>query len=1169
MMGSPSRVKQAFESANEFLTPVLKREEIQKARGDSLVEILSRKLPNYTPGDVPARADVIRKALSILTSIHVAFATPVEDDEELAHADSKEEDAALEDAKRRRALHALLDLISLEGIYPSLSQGVGIPLEKRVISVLPAGVIAKQAPVPANTNPQDEALLDETLRVLVDILFDDRPSIQPVVRGRILTDIISGTADLAFNSKTLSSDAKVRYQQIFQKIIDETPTPVLLPTLSAYLQPEAASWFKSIISGHLSRIPLRKDGVLQTMVFVASQFAPSLGECAQEPSSHGPPVTVQAIMQTSKLLSSVPQGMDPADYFRNIAPKLLALIDGDDPDLKKTASYVVGSGILGKRMYGAPGTIGHSIFVEPIFKGLVAELDDASKPWMRRFSGFGEADVSTDTQESLRGDVVVGESTLLLCIERLSILTLQHPNPGLVKRLIHPVLVPLWGLACYAQEQRKSVWYDKVSPLLQTFFGVSVGVQPLKKIVDNLLWNGGPSWTYDPGRQGGISLRKRDKADSQAFNFVHLIESLDSRADEFVKLLGSDPQSEERTGDIFLYVSEKWLVQPSINRPSPNRLELLRDKEDSEMMVQKLVSAKIAEKLLKNFKDTLSRHPLRVLELVKQLIDSEVNQVEERESKRRARDTGKASLASLANIVPREDESSAERLQHTDSAESLSAAFSLLSTILAAPGFSTTEAILPVLESIKSQLDRLIPSLPSSLSKPGTTASMLLEIHLTSPEQKKTKESKPESSHVSDLETHRQVLSNLNSPLPPVQAEGLSLLSNLITKSSPVLDIPSTLTLLLSLITDPGSESAANDEFLYLNAIKLIGTLASKHPRTVVKTLVERYADRHEERTLDQRLKIGESLLRTVQDLGEALVGETAKILGEGMISIAGRRGRKPQAQEARKEQIKKERREKELKERESAMPPGWKISTPIPPPKSEPSHLDEDDSDAETPEQAAHSANILSAWAAGAAADESPDDLRARTSAISILATAIQTNLAGLGPTIASSAVDLALSTLILEPGPESAILRRASVVLLLDLIKAIDAAREEKGAGALGFGFSLADNDRAAESSSRNRAPATIGNIPSMLRTLVFVESRETDTIVRGHIRVLIESLEAWLEKSLMWGIGAHGRGEMGGRERDNELRLELGDRIAGLDIDPLAGKDGRGRPRIEEIE
>ena len=82
-------------------------------------------------------------------------------------------------------------------------------------------------------------------------------------------------------------------------------------------------------------------------------------------------------------------------------------------------------------------------------------------------------------------------------------------------------------------------------------------------------------------------------------------------------------------------------------------------------------------------------------------------------------------------------------------------------------------------------------------------------------------------------------------------------------------------------------------------------------------------------------------------------------------------------------------------------------------------------------------------------------------------------------------------------------------------------------------------------------------MGSIPSMLRTLGFVESVETDGIVRGHLRVLIESLEAWMEKSLMWGIGAHG-----------EPSLELGDRIAGLSVDPSAGR-GSGRPRIEEIE
>lgn len=79
-------------------------------------------------------------------------------------------------------------------------------------------------------------------------------------------------------------------------------------------------------------------------------------------------------------------------------------------------------------------------------------------------------------------------------------------------------------------------------------------------------------------------------------------------------------------------------------------------------------------------------------------------------------------------------------------------------------------------------------------------------------------------------------------------------------------------------------------------------------------------------------------------------------------------------------------------------------------------------------------------------------------------------------------------------------------------------------------------------------------------MLRTLGFVETIETDSIVRGHLRALIESLEAWLEKSLMWGIGA---------QRDDGPRLEIGDRIAGLTVNPMTGRGDSTRPKIEEIE
>ncbi|KAE8152899.1 hypothetical protein BDV25DRAFT_150360 [Aspergillus avenaceus] len=1141
-MGDTRQIREAFQDANNFLTPVLQKEELQKSRGSSLLEILSRDIQDDKLDEKSLRAVVIGKALNIINQIHNAFVSPAQDTTDL-HEYEILEDAALTDAKRRRLLHALLDLISLEGIYPSLSPGAGIPLQQRVISVLPAGVIAQQQQRSTANTPSDERLLERILTTLSEIIFDARPSIQPIIRGRILSDIISAASDLSSNADQLPADRKQHYREVLTRVVDDTPTPMLLSTLSNFLQSDTSPWLKSLISGQLSQVPLRQDGVLQTILFLASQFAPSLGQESQTQASDGPHITVQAIMQTSRLLSSVPQGMDPVKYFSNIGSQLLDLIDGDDPDLRRTAAYVVGNGILCKRAFGVPGTIGHTMFLEPVFRILTAGL------------GVSSGKLRTPppaTSEGLLNRILVNESMLSVAVDRIRSLVVQPPNPGLVKRVVYPILIPLWGLACFTLEQQHSTLHEKILTVLQTYFGISVGAQPLKKLTDNLLYDGGPTWTYGSPKGQGVVLVKRESAGSDNLNIVKLLDALQSRAKLFVSLLGVDPSSEECTGDIFLYVSESWLVQP-LDQRSFDKLGL-GSEDDTNDMKHKLISAKLAETLLENFKDILSRRPLKVLELVKQIIDGEYNRASMQRKRAQEQGTQNVSLSSLANIVPTDSQKSNDAATETDPAESLPAVFSLLSTVLASPDFAATRETLPILEDLKTRLDQLIPFLPSSLAKPGTTSSMLLEIHLATPTEDDQQRSPAENS---DFETHRRALTNLNSDLPPIQAEGFSLLSDLIKKASPILDIPSTLTLLLSILTD--SSETASDEFIYLNAIKSIGTLASRHPRTVIKTLVDRYTDRNENASLDQRLKIGESLLRTVQDLGEALTAETAKILGEGMIEVAGRRAHKPEAQKQRKQQLENERRQKEREERQNKEPTGWKLSSPTPKIQD----LEDDESDSETPEQAAHSANIIAAWAAGASSDDEPDDLRARASALSILATAIQTNIAGLGPAVASSAVDLALATLTLEQDPESAILRRASVILLLDILKALDNVRES-GRQTIGFGFSLTDETAGmTDSQDSTRGPSTIGNIPHMLRTLMFVESRETDSIVRGHIRVLIESLEAWVEKSLMWGIGAHGR------DADDEPRLELGDQIAGLQIDPLSSRREAGRPRIEEIE
>ena len=185
-----------------------------------MIQILSQTSGYDGNDDEAKRPAVIDKALDILIGIHKSF-TPPGSREVAQQPYSEVADSPMEDAKRRRMLHALLDLISLEGIYPSLSAGVGIPLQQRVISVLPAGIIAKKAQVITSSVPHNEPLLRRIIGVLLVILSNPRPSIQPLIRSRILSDVISGISDLAFNPNLEESADRMGLRTSLAKIVEE------------------------------------------------------------------------------------------------------------------------------------------------------------------------------------------------------------------------------------------------------------------------------------------------------------------------------------------------------------------------------------------------------------------------------------------------------------------------------------------------------------------------------------------------------------------------------------------------------------------------------------------------------------------------------------------------------------------------------------------------------------------------------------------------------------------------------------------------------------------------------------------------------------------------------------------------------------------------------------
>ena len=819
-------------------------------------------------------------------------------------------------------------------------------------------------------------------------------------------------------------------------------------------------------------------------------------------------LSLEILAQASKLLSSVPSFLSPEDYFTQLAPQLLDLLDNGPDNMRTAASFIIGSGILGRKIYGAPDTIGWRLFVQPIIRKLNPTQDDLS----RNTGLHRELDVVELTS------CIVEEVDLHQALNRLVALTLYHPNPGLTKRLVGQVVLPLWSLLCYARKTSQTAWHDQASKLLQTYFKTAASVRRVLKVAEELLWDGGPDWRYGPGRQGGVEIRKRPNNEDKIQDGIALIAEVDERVEELLQLLNPGLLDHGLVADVFISIAKRRLLTAPEAKPSTSIFEVDSTNEDDPL--QMLIYAKIAQQMMQRFKSKLAKSPERILELVDQLLEEYVK-YDKRKNRQPSSGTPGISLARLGTIVEHNTIQSeqaylnstipgAEDEEEHDRDGIVSIALSLLVTVLSSPDPPSSHKSLKLLSDVKSSLTYISSpksSIPSSLSTTAkdTTSLIVLSTSALSP----SAIASGSDTLIEDRKTYNLALTYLSDPVVPVRAQGLSLLTALITSSSRILDISATSILLLSLLQD-------EDEFVYLNVIKSLSLLAQHHPRTIIKMLVERYLDREEEMGLDQRLKLGEALLRIVEGLGVGLARETATIIGEGMIALAGRRGQRPKTEAERHKAITNKQAKKEEAER------AWGGEVPL---------LGEG---TETDLVSETFPKIIEGWKG-----KDAEDVRIRTSALSVLGATIEANLAGLGSTITSTAVDMTISVLTVELGDEKAILRRAAVLVILSLVMTMDKAREE--GRRLGFGF-------AGE------------NLEEVLRVLQYVEDTDKDELVRGHTAAVLESLEAWRMKSLL------GATSLGSSDANSSIALG-GSQLAGLSVGPDV--QSNQRLSIEEVD
>ncbi|KAL8850346.1 MAG: hypothetical protein Q9221_004666 [Calogaya cf. arnoldii] len=1053
---------ETLSDAERFLAPILN----ERSRGDgrkSIIDILSSEQSAALPDELYPyrRKTVIKKALDLFSGLHNACCqSPQSSDQHFASQ------------RNQKVTDALLDLVVIEGIYPCLSIGVGIPIERRITAVIKKDLVSR----PLNQHQDGQSHDKELITAIIDCLYpilSSRKGLASNIESRMLADLIAAVGQAAFSSE-YAVETRQKYLAMFDCLLDR-PAIDILPTLTSLLHPGCPDWLRSPISNRLSLLPLRPDGVQQILNFIAASIA---GDTQQQTEvkdgrPSGPGMTLDALARASKLLTSVPSTMTADAYFSALAPQLLDLLDDRDVDNKRIASYIIGNGVLGKRKIGAPGTIGWRFFAEPIHETINPSINKCP----------------------------VNEKALKLAIDRLSALVQFHSNPGLTKRLVVPLLLPLWGLEGYALHNLRTHWADQIHSILVVYMKISGNESQLLLLSDHLVWDGPPAWTFMPGDSGGIEIRQRETEMDYPGRIGRFIESMDSRVEQYSKLLQAADMTDEQLSAIFTHVCKRWL-NGSPASSGHDRLDTMGS--DPRDPVESFISAKLSQRILEEFKDQISSSLNGIFRLVEPILSAFV--VEDRQ--KTDQDAGASRLRSRLGTIVVEDINETDG--EDESTETVSTALSLLSAILA-PSDNPIDSDDSTLQSIQESLRhiaRASSSLDSSITTSASNILILLQLRSDISEHlSATKTPKVVDAHADDRQKHRTALTHLSDEVAPIRAQGLSILVTLISKSSPVLNIPSTSILLTSLLQD-------HDEFIYLNAINALGILASNHPKTVVQLLVEQYSDPTEHSTLDVRIKLGEALNKTIQHLGQLFVGPIACQVSETMIAIASRRGDRPRT--LQKKQRAQRKVEKARKEAEEA----WDGEIPK-----------EDTDHEENGALNSHIAKVVEGWADTGR----EEDIRIRTSALSILGTAIETNISGVGATITSTAIDCMLAILKLEKSNERAILRRAAVMVIMSLIKAFDTA-DEQGLQ-LGFGF-------AGES------------LAEVVTVLKYVEVTDRDEIVVGHIRVVVESLEAWQKKSMIGRLGSRAPPGVGFALDETS--------IAGL-----AMRSTTVRPRIEEVD
>lgn len=449
--------------------------------------------------------------------------------------------------------------------------------------------------------------------------------------------------------------------------------------------------------------------------------------------------------------------------------------------------------------------------------------------------------------------VLVEEAALNNNINVLISVTQRGLTSDLLTAIFQPIIVPLWSYYAFlgSHGKQSGVAQNIIIGFLTLVGGDNtIAVEALDHISKNLVADGGADWRFRLGPNQLVeicsdleSLSSGESSEQKALNFIKL---LDSSCKQFVELLKQ--LDHEIILKLFVRILSRWLKDQSVDTSLADENPFV-----------KLIDLRLLEAIGNEFKDKLAQSPYEILLLVSSILRYRINE-------------DKMDIVEDADSDD-EDSDDEESEQNLVSNDVISTVLELLSAII----LETNPAEFD--KKCREKLLEIQKTLTSRYAELPTAKALSERAELLlNGDQPVTSES----------EAQRRVLTraitNLNDPLVPIRAHGLYLLRQLVEQRSSVLTVDFVVSLHLTQLKDP-------EPFIYLNVIKGLDSLLDWNDTQVLPILMLIYAnyDDKEPSDLDERLRIGEVLLRYVRHQDEAFSGENARSIFSGGLKLIRR----------------------------------------------------------------------------------------------------------------------------------------------------------------------------------------------------------------------------------------------------------------------------------------